>query len=101
MSKYISVDKKLVRDKPLPEGFLWHLREDGSRFASIRKLRDDDEGAEMVFGLERRLGFKVNILKRTTNGGNAVIETLDDGVDVIEQAVNCMYAHFMLGDTST
>jgi hypothetical protein len=96
---YITIPERLVKDKPLSDGFVWYLKEDDTKFASIRKIEGDE--SSLVYGLERNRSDGIDILRRSEAGDNACIETLENSADAVKQAVNFMYAHFILGEQST
>lgn len=99
---YITISEEFVKDKPLPEGYFWYLKEDDHRFASIRSgSRLDMETTNLVRALQRDQYQKQILFLRATHEGNKAFSSIEDGPDAIEEAVNFMYADFILGEQST
>lgn len=99
---WLAIPSRMVRDKPLPEGYLWYLEEDFQKYASIR-VRNSEERKEeigqetsLLLGLRKSPGAFTLLIANTE--GPHKEEPLDT---TLEEAVSIMYTRFMLGEGET
>jgi hypothetical protein len=99
MSQWLVIPKRYIEDKPLPEGFLWQPVENFNQYASIRvqnsaeRMERTGLATSLVLGLKQD-GHNLSLLISRKDGAHAE-EWLDA---TLEEAVNIMYARFMLGE---
>lgn len=97
--EWVVIPQKMIKGKPLPDRYLWHLDEDFQKYASIRVInsvaRKEETGQEtsLVLGLKKSPGA-FTLLISNAEGAHKE-ETLEG---TLEEVVSIMYARFMLGE---
>jgi hypothetical protein len=95
---WLTIPEQWIEDKPLPDGYFWYTEEDHDKHVSIRikeTLQRDGRDSTLVLGI-RQEGANFIVLTHNADGGGHNREHIDGG---FKEAVNLIYARFMLGET--